>query len=362
MAQGVPPLKIFQAAVSLRNRLLRLIGRMVPPEVNIFEHAWGMWRTQMVATAARLRLADLLAGGPKTLAELAAEAGAHPESLERLLRALRSWGFFEQRKDGRYALNRAAEPLRTGVAGSMRDLAIFAGSKSMVLAWAHLEEAVRTGQSGYQAAFGGSYWDGLRNDPEASKVFDGAMLAVTSLDVPVIASGFDFSRHATVCDVAGGVGTLLAGILERYPKLTGAVFDAPAVEGRARDFMRQRGLETRAQVIAGDFFEAVPVGFDVYLLRNILHDWDDQGAARILAVVRRAMKPGAVLLISEMVLVEGASDPFVGKMLDLNMMALLGGKERSPAQFGRLLGEGGFRLVKVHPMASPNSLVEAAAA
>jgi len=359
---GVPPLFIFRLVNAVRGFLVRLIRRMVPARVAMFEQFAGVWGTQMIYVAARLGIADLLATGPKTPEELAAASGAHPDSLARVLRALASIGIFARARDGRYRLNRLAETLRADGPGSMRDIVLFLGSRHSMLGWTHFLDAVKTGESGFQIAHGKPVFDWLAEHPEEQATFQGGMICMTELDAPGLVRGYDYSRFATLCDVGGGRGTLLAAILSENPGLRGVLFDTASVVETAPAVLRAWGVEERVRTVAGSFFDEVPGGCDAYVLKEILHDWDDERCLAILGVCRRAMRPGATLLVMEMVLVDD-DRPHPAKLLDMEMLDVTNrGRQRTAADFERLLEQTGFQLRRVVPLPSMPSVVESVAA
>ncbi len=318
----------------------------------------------MLHAAAALGLADLVAGGPRGVVELAAATGVREEPLGRLLRALASFGWFERRPDGRYAQSRLSATLRAGATGSMRELALFVGAPYHLRAWDGFLDGLRSGGTAFVEAHGAPLFDYLAAHPIDAAHFDGAMVSLTQLDAPALAAAWRFGAlpdGATVCDVGGGCGTLLAEILARHPSLAGVLFDDAKVAPRAAAFLAARGLAGRTRLAAGSFFDAVPAGCDVYLLKDILHDWDDERALAILRTVRAAMKPGARLLVAEM-LVDGGGERDFGALLDLEMMAIPGGRQRSEDELSSLLARAGLRFERVVPAACPASWVEAAPA
>jgi C-methyltransferase len=358
---GVPPLFVYRIIGAIRHFLVRILRRLVPARVALFEQFIGIFLTQMVYVAAKLKIADHLASGPKTAEELAAASQAHADSVARLMRALVSVGIFARRSDGRFELNRLSEPLRTDRIESMRDLVLFLGSTHSMVAWAHFFDAVKTGESGFQTAHGKPVFDWLAEHPEDEAIFGGGMLALTELDAPAFVRGFDYSRFSTICDVGGGQGTLLAAILSLNPHLRGTLFDAASVIEASSDVFAAWGVKDRSTAVAGSFFEKVPSDCDAYVLKEILHDWDDTRAQAILGVCRRAMRPGATLLVMEMVLADD-DGPHPGKLIDMEMLDVTsGGRQRGPEEFRRLFERSGFRLQRIVALPAPNSIVEAIA-
>jgi hypothetical protein len=316
----------------------------------------GYWTSRAIYVAAKLRIADHLRDGPRTAEELAAEAGVAAGPLYRLLRALAGVGVFTRDADGRFRLNPLAEPLREGGPESLRALAVMVGEEQD-RCWDDLLETVRTGEPVFERLYGRPVFDYLSEHPEQAQIFDSAMTGFSGRAMRAVLDAYDLSDVATLADVGGGLGTNLAAALGRYPALRGLLFDRPHVVERARPVLEAAGVAGRCAVAGGDFFEAVPRGADAYLLGHILHDWDDAQAGRILDSLRRAMPAGAKLLLVEHVLPEGEGASF-GKLLDLHMMVVLGGRERTEAEYRRLLAAHGLRLTRVVPTAGDVSVVE----
>jgi hypothetical protein len=320
----------------------------------------GYWLTQMIYTATRLGIADALAGGPQTAGRLAEQCGAHARSLHRLLRALASLGVFAEAEDGRFTLTPMAELLRSDLPGSLHGFALYSGDPQQhrYRAWGDLHESIRTGEPAFRRLVGMPPFAYLAANLDPAAVFDAAMESYTTECVGTILAHYDFSRCANVVDVGGGHGRVLAEILKKHASLCGVVFDLPHVVGRARAILGREGLSGRSECIAGDFFEAVPAGADLYLLKCIVHDWGDAEAVAILRNCRRAMTRGARLLLAEAVIPPG-NDACLGKLMDVNMLVIHGGLERSRAEFAALLDEAGFALADVIITGSTVDLVEA---
>jgi hypothetical protein len=316
----------------------------------------GYWVSQMVHVAAKLRLADHLAHGPRTAEELARTTGTHARSLYRLLRALASVGVFSELEPGRFRLNEMAESLRSDVPGSQWAMAVMMGDEHYA-AWGGLLENVRTGETAFDRLYGRPIFDYLQDHPEAARIFDAAMTAIHGRETLSTLEAYDFSGLRVLADVGGGNGSNLIGILERYPDLRGVLFDLPHVVDRARPAVEKAGLADRCELVAGDFFGAVPVQADAYFLRHIIHDWDDDRAATILRNIRQTCPEGARLLVVEYVLPPGDTPSF-GKLMDLNMMLLPGGVERTEQEFRDLFASAGFRITRILPTAGDLFVIE----
>lgn len=297
--------------------------------------------------AAELGLADRLADAPQTGAELAAATGAHPQALRRLLRALVAMEVLAE-VDGRFRLTPVGEELREG---RQKGAARFYGGDPNWGAWGALTHSIMTGERGFDHVFGMRNWEYYKSHPEAAARFDAAMHAMTGGIAAGIVAAYDFSRFGLVVDVGGGDGTLLAEILRANPGVRGLLFDRPDVVARA-----QPGLES----VGGSFLERVPEGGDAYLMKSIIHDWEDTEGVQILRRCREAMTPAARLLLVERVLPERIGPDDLEAMLgDLNMLTGPGGRERTEAEFSALLREGGFALQRVVPTGTYMSVLEA---
>lgn len=316
----------------------------------------GYWISQMIHVAATLELADRLAAGPRSVPDLARATESHAPTLYRLLRALASLGLFAETDDGCFRLTPLAELLRSDVPGSQHAMAVMSGGEHY-RSWGELLYSVCTGSCAFEHLFGTGVFDHLARNPEAARNFDAAMVSVHSRETEAMLSAYDFSDVGTLVDVGGGNGSLLIEVIERYPSIDAAVFDLPHVVQRTAAALESAGLGDRLRVIAGSFFDAVPPRADAYLMRHIIHDWDDQRSRQILANCRRAMRPDSRLLLVEMIIPPGNS-PFLGKLLDLNMLVVPGGLERTEQEYRELLASAGLRLVRVVPTESEVSVIE----
>jgi hypothetical protein len=315
------------------------------------------WIPRAIYVAAKLRIADRLAAGPRTVKELASAAGVASRPLYRLLRALAGSGIFTQETDGRFRLNPMAEPLREDAPDSLWAFAVMVGEEHY-RCWNDLPETVRTGETAFDRLYGQPYFAHLSEHPDQAKIFDDAMTGFSGRAMRAMLDTYDLSDVGTLADVGGGLGTNLTAALGRYPAMQGLLFDRPHVVARARPRLEAAGVAGRCAIQGGDFFEESPRGADAYLLGHILHDWDDAKAGLILDNLRRAMPAGAKVLLVKYVLPEGNRASF-GKLLDLHMMVLLGGLERTEAEYRRLFAAHGFRLARVVPTAADVSVIEA---
>jgi hypothetical protein len=301
---------------------------------------------------------DALASGTRGAAELADELGCDPTSLYRLLRLLAASDVLHEHRERRFSLTPVGELLRSGVAGSMREVAILQGRPELHAAYGTLEQAVRTGENAFEAHFGESIWAWRNSRPAEASQFNRTMAAWSTIVAPALAVAFDFASVGTVADIGGGSGSLLAGVLAEHPGLRGIVFDQPAVVSEAGPVLERAGVRDRVELVGGDFFVDVP-GADVYIMKSILHDWDDDECRRILRTIRARATSTARLLLVERVL-GGANDDLQGKLSDLHMLVMPGGVERTLAEWRGLLAAAGWELGATRPLVAGWELIEAA--
>lgn len=326
------------------------------PAQRLEQLIFGYWQSQCVYVAAKLGIADLLANGPRTIEELAQRTDSHQASLFRLLRALASLGIFQEEADGRFKLTPIGELLRGDIPGSQRAVAILMGEEHFQV-WGELLYSVVTGKVAFEMLFGKPVFQFLSQNPGKAAIFDEAMVEVHGRKTAAVLDAYDFSQFREVADIGGGNGSELCGILARHSSIRGTLFDLSGVVERARSTVETAGLSDRIRLVAGNFFESVPSGADAYLLRHIIHDWDDDKAIRILENIHRAIDRKGKLLLVESVIPPG-NEPFVGKLLDLTMMVLAGGKERTEEEYRRLFRKAGFRLTRIVPTATQVSVIE----
>jgi ubiquinone/menaquinone biosynthesis C-methylase UbiE len=318
----------------------------------------GYWVAKALNVAAELGVADLLRDGPRTIGELASACGAHPPTLYRLLRALASQGVFAELGGQRFELTPLAELLRSDGPDSKRALARMYGASEQFGAWADLMECVRTGEPSFAKRYGTSAWEYRSKRPDVDAVFNEAMTGVTTQVADAVVAAYNFDGLNTVVDVGGGHGVLMATILRAHPRMRGVLIDLPRVIAGTRALLEAAGVAERCETVALDFFESVPPGGDAYILAQILHDWDDEQCNAILRNCRRAMRPRGRLLVIEQVMPPN-NEPSFSKWLDLHMLVMLGGRERTRAEYGVLLGSNGLELVDVIATRSGASIVEA---
>jgi hypothetical protein len=285
----------------------------------------------------------MLAEGSKSIEELAQASHAHAPSLYRMMRALASVGIFFETETKRFELTPMAEYLKTG---AMRSIALMFNSDWGDKAWGYFLDSVKTGGTAFEKAHGMSLSDWLGKNPEAAEVFDEANAIKAGSSHRAIVNVYDFSGIHTLTDVGGGLGVLMAEILIANPLMEGIVADTPSVIQKTGKIIQARGIAGRCQAVECDFFEKIPAGSDAYLMSNILHDWPDEQCQIILTNCHRAMKTESKLLVVEMVIAPG-NEPSVAKLLDLEMLVITGGRERTEAEFNNLFVSSGFKLSRI---------------
>ena len=320
------------------------------------EQIMGFRATQMIHVAAKLGLADLLAAGPRPVEELAAMASAEPQALHRLLRALASLGIFAEDPAGDFVLTPQAELLRSDVQGSLRDVALLYGEDWLWQAYGNMTHSVRTGAPAFTKTHGQPFYGYLHAHPRAAARFNAAMTGFSSHETAAILEAYDFSDVRSVVDIGGGHGALLAALLRAHPQMSGTLFDLPSVLAGAASVLGEMG--ERARTVAGDFFDEAPAGADLYVMKSVLHNWDDTDAQRILSTCRAAMAPEARLLVIERVVPDGNA-PAEAKLFDINMLVVAGGRERTEPEYRRLLEQAGLALTRVGGTRSPLSVIVA---
>ena len=266
----------------------------------------GYWISQAIYAAAKFGIADHLKDGSKTVGELARATATNPDALYRLLRALASVGIFGEGESHQFSLTPLAEPLQSDVAGSKRALALMSGDEQF-RAWAEIEYSIRTGEIAFDKVFGQPIFDYLGQHPDKARIFDAAMVGIHGRESNAVLDAYDFSVFGVVADIGGGNGSQLTDILKKHTKIKGVLFDLPHVIERAKERIHASGLLDRCKLVSGSFFDAVPEGADAYILRHIIHDWDEEKCLAILRNCHRAMRPESKLLVIESVIPPGTN-------------------------------------------------------
>jgi len=328
---------------------------------------FGFFPTQVLHVGAALRIADRLADGPRTVDALADETDTDAASLARVLRALACFGVLDHVAPDTYALGPHGPGLLTDGPVSLRHLVLLFAGDGVWRSWGELGESVRTGEPAWDRITGETSFEHMARHPEMQANFNRAMAEGTRNAAPGVAEAGGFDRFRWVADVGGGDGTLLAAVLQAHPHLRGTVVDTAAGLAQAPAVLAAAGVDHRAEAVEGDFFVGVPEGPDAYLVKSVIHDWDDDRATAILRTVRRSLGPGGTVLIVEPVVPEqpvGSPDVLMMVMSDLNMLVCTGGRERTEAEFRSLLTAAGLALRSITPVPGPTnySVIEAVAA
>lgn len=311
------------------------------PNIQLGQLMDGYLVTQLLFVAADLGVADALADGPRTAESVAADAGVDPAVLHRMLRGLAAYGVLDELGDGRFGLTPTGELLRDGVPGSFRGL-VLARGELYYGAFGRLRDAVRTGGNGFELAYGARFFDYLAERRDITAAFQASMTDRSRQEAAAVVAAYDFGKLRRLVDVGGGRGVLLNAILTANPGLAGVLFDQPEIVAKAVDT-----LPASCQAVGGDFFHDVPAGADAYLLSRVIHDWDDDEAARILSSCRKAMPRESRLLLVEAVLPERAVEAPAAVRMDLHMLAMFSGRERTEAEFADLFAVAGLQLDRV---------------
>ena len=327
-----------------------------PAEAHIAEILLSQLAPRLVHLAATLKLPDCLVEGPRTAEEIAQITATHAPALYRVMRTLAGLQFFAEDAEHRFALRPLGAALKSGTPSHAAALTL--GGELLTRSLDNVLYSVQTGKTAFERSFGMPLFDWLTANPVEASLVNETMIGFHGTEPPAIASAYDFSAFQIIADVGGSTGNLLTTILSQHPGPRGILFDLPHVVRDAPALIQNRGLGDRIRIEAGTFFESVPAGADAYILSHIIHDWNREQCLIILDRCRRAMNSGGRLLLAEMVLPDGDA-PHPGKMLDMVMLTVTGGEERTASQYGALLDAAGFRMTRVVPTASLATIVEA---
>ena len=327
-----------------------------PAHVGILQILNGAHVAGAVSCLAQLGIPDLLDGAPKSPDELAAQIGANPQALYRLMRATACVGVLSEGSDGKFSQTPMSAVLRSNATPSLRSLAIMGGREWHGRGWSHLEYCVRTGKQALEHIYGAHVFEFLKQHPAEGQIFHDAMTEVSMVDSPAVAEAYSFDGITSLVDIGGGHGLLLATILQKNPHLTGTLYDMPhVVEGAATGPLQP--LLDRCTFASGDMFSAVPPGADAYIMKHIIHDWPDDRCVQILKACRKSVNPGGKLLVVDSVIHPG-NDFSPSKFLDLQMLIFPSGRERTASEFRDLFAAAGWRLTRIIPTAAADSIVE----
>jgi hypothetical protein len=318
----------------------------------------GFRITQVLYTAAKFELADHLARKPQTASELAATIRVEPRALYRLLRSLASIGVFAEAAGGRFEMTSAAQLMRRDAPGSLHSTAMLYGDEFLWRAYGHLSKAVESGKSAFDQVYGQPFYQYLGEHPAPAALFHNAMTGFSEQEEKAILAAYDFSSVRKIVDVGGGQGGFVLALLRVHADLQGIIFDGtPPLEG-TRQLFDRASVAARAEFVQGDFFASVPGGGDLYILKSIIHNWDDSAAVKILKKCREAMPESSRVLVAERVIPPG-NTPSEAKLFDINMLVTLGGQERTEEEYAKLFVAAGLELAQVFPTQSHLSLIEA---
>lgn len=331
----------------------------MPPQALLMQMGMGFIVSQAISVACKLYIADHLKDGAKSIEELSELTETDAPSLYRLMRALSSVGVFRKETDGSFSNTELSEFLRSDHPESMRAALHMICDREHWQPHGNLLQSVKTGEIAFDYTFGMPVFPYFHQHPEAAEVFDNAMTSFSASTAKAVAATYDFSGAKTIADIGGGHGLLLSTVLQTNAQAKGILFDQPHVVSGAGGVLAESGVANRVEMVSGDFFAEIPVEADVYLMKFILHDWNDEQCDAILANLAKSAKEGSKLLLVETVVEESDNQPSASKVMDLNMLVMTGGKERTATEYSRLFEKAGFRLVTVHPTPSPMQIVEA---
>ena len=354
----LPPVWLIKAISAFRAFLLKLNKKLFPGNVVLYEQFQYFWLLPALYVAAKLDIATQLKNRPLTADQLSERLNVDADNISRILRALSSQGIFKQTTDGRFALNGMAKAL-LDEPGSLRSMFLHHLGPVNWNLMSNLEYAVRTGKDAFSDKYGKEIYQFLNDHPEEHAIFDQSMSNLSDLGLAPILNAYDFSKFSLIADIGGGEGFLLANILQNNPRSKGILFDTPDAVKKAPEMVALHQVEQRTSIVSGSFFDVVPGGCDLYILKNIIHNWNDEQSAALLSNIRQAMPPNGRLLIIEMVIPDG-NEPSLAKLLDIQMMATMqGGKERTAMEYKMLLEKSGFRMIRIIPTIAPICLIEA---
>jgi len=316
----------------------------------------GKWVTSMISAVAHFGIADLLESGPKSTQDLANLTKTNERALYRTLRAAASLGIFTELEDGRFAQTPLSETLRSKASPGVRNLALMFGDEFHIDSWKELPWVIETGRPASFKLYGKTMFERFSEDASIAVNFHNAMTDMSTIDSPAIAGAYDYSGFEHIVDVAGGHGMLLAEILKRTPKLRGTLFEMPYVIEQAKKAPMLAPFAGRCDFVGGSFLESVPSA-DAYIMKHIIHDWDFENSVKILSNCRKAIRPGGKLLIAEQA-VTPRNEPGLAKLMDLEMLVLPGGLERTEQEWSELFAASGFRLERIIPTPAMQSIIE----
>lgn len=351
-----PPVFVVRITDSIRRRLTKISRQFTHPNVIMLEQIQNIWLLGAISVAAELNLADLLKNGRKTIAELTSLTGMLEDPLYRIMRLLASEGIFKETGDKEFSNTSVSESL---LEEELKYFVQHTLDKIQFQISGEMIHSVKTGKSSLGLFVNEDAFEYIGQSHELNDLYNKAMTNTSKMQVPAILSVFNFNRFKHIVDVGGGVGFLLSAIMEKHPGLHGTLFDLPHVVEYSKDLIEGKNIGDRLRVIPGSFFETIPDGGDLYVMKNILHCWSDENSIKILQNIRKILSQNGKLLIIETI-VKNDNKPSFGKMTDIYMMVGLGGRERTGKEYQILLKMAGFRIEKIIPTVSPLSLILAA--
>ncbi len=356
--QKLPPVWLIKVITAFRTFLIHLNRKLFPGNVVLYEQFQNFWLLPSIYVAAKLDIAKLLKDNPLTVTEIAERLDVDPLNVSRILRALSSQGIFKQTRDGRFAINSMAKGL-LDEPGSLRYMILHHLGPINWNLMSNLEVSVRTGKNAFTDKYGKEIWDFLKDHQDENALFDKSMSNLSELGLAPILNAYEFSKFPLIIDLGGGEGFLLANILRENAGCRGILFDTNVALEKASEMFAMHKVESRTEIVSGDFFNSIPAFGDLYILKNIIHNWSDEQAVKLLQKIHQVIKPNGLLLIIEMVVPSG-NGPSLAKLLDIQMMATMpGGKERTGSEYRTLLEKSGFSLSQIIPTIAPVSLIEA---
>lgn len=357
MADRIPPYLLVKTIDLFRSFLIRLNRSLFPGNVVLYEQFQNIWIMPSLFTVATLNVAECLKTGPKKIEDLAEETGSDKDSLYRVMRALASTGIFKQCKDGTFALNSRARALLNGE-GSLRHMLMQHLGPVNWSVLGNLLYTVKTGKEAFPMVHGKEMYAFLQEHPAEFELFDRSMSNLSNLGLAPLLKACNFNKYKTIADIGGGEGFLLANILLKYKNASGILFDLPEALVKAPLLLSGYNLTERIKLVPGNFFDSVPVKADLYLLKNIIHNWNDEDAVKILTHINDFMPPHAKVLVMDMI-VPSSSGSSISKLLDIQMMAsFANGRERTRKEFERLAVMSGLKIRRIIPTIAAVSVIE----
>ncbi len=353
----VPPVKVVRVIDKIRGRVGKFHQKLVPPQIAMFEMISSFWTAQALSVAAQLGVADVMKDSEMHFGDIAKKVGAHPESLYRLMRGLTNANIFVELPERKFKLTAYGRCLRSDLDESVRSMAIFQGQYQWAH-WAEMLHSVKTGETVVEKVRGQDLFGFLGKTPEAQHHFDAFMTTVSNMEIAAILSAYDFAGSKVIADIGGGRGSFLSAILDSQVKFKGVLYDQPQVVATAESELASGHLKSRCEIIGGSFFESVPKGADTYVMKHIIHDWEESKCIQILENIRTVIPRYGKLVLVESV-VAAPNVPHFSKMLDLEMLVNAGGIERTAAQYAELLAKCQFKLVRAVETVSMASVLEA---